>query len=51
MIDDLERADVAVRQPSQADRRVKTVVLTPRGLTALQPRATDCSTHHPNWPN
>jgi DNA-binding MarR family transcriptional regulator len=36
MIDDLERAGLAVRQPSQADRRVKTVVLTPRGMTALQ---------------
>jgi len=37
MIDDLERAGLAVRQPSQADRRVKTVVLTPRRMTALQP--------------
>jgi DNA-binding MarR family transcriptional regulator len=36
MIDDLERAGLAVRQPSPADRRVKTVVLTPRGITALQ---------------
>ena len=36
MIDDLERAGLAVRQPSQADRRVKTVVLTPGGMTALQ---------------
>ena len=36
MIDDLERAGLAVRQPSQADRRVKTVVLTARGMTALQ---------------
>lgn len=36
MIDDLERADLAVRQPSPADRRVKTVVLTQRGITALQ---------------
>jgi DNA-binding MarR family transcriptional regulator len=36
MIDDLERAGLAVRQPSQADRRVKAVVLTPRGMTALQ---------------
>lgn len=36
MIDDLERAGLAVRQPSQSDRRVKTVVLTPRGMTALQ---------------
>jgi MarR family transcriptional regulator, organic hydroperoxide resistance regulator len=36
MIDDLERAGLAVRQASPADRRVKTVVLTPRGITALQ---------------
>jgi DNA-binding MarR family transcriptional regulator len=36
MIDDLERADLAARQPSPADRRVKTVVLTPRGISALQ---------------
>jgi DNA-binding MarR family transcriptional regulator len=36
MIDDLERAGLAVREPSPADRRVKTVVLTPRGITALQ---------------
>jgi DNA-binding MarR family transcriptional regulator len=36
MIDDLERAGLAVRQASSADRRVKTVVLTPRGITALQ---------------
>jgi DNA-binding MarR family transcriptional regulator len=36
MIDDLERAGLAVRQVSLADRRVKTVVLTPRGITALQ---------------
>jgi len=36
MIDDLERAGLAVRQPLPADRRVKTVVLTPRGMTALQ---------------
>jgi DNA-binding MarR family transcriptional regulator len=36
MIDDLERAGLAVREPSLSDRRVKTVVLTPRGLTALQ---------------
>ena len=36
MIDDLEHAGLAVRQPLPADRRVKTVVLTPRGMTALQ---------------
>lgn len=36
MIDDLERAGLADRRPSPADRRVKTVVLTPRGITALQ---------------
>ena len=36
MIDDLERAGLAIRQVSPADRRVKTVVLTPRGITALQ---------------
>ena len=36
MIDDLERAGLAERQPSQADRRVKTVVLTSRGMAALQ---------------
>lgn len=36
MIDDLERAGLAVRQPLPADRRVKTVVLTPGGMTALQ---------------
>jgi MarR family transcriptional regulator, organic hydroperoxide resistance regulator len=36
MIDDLERAGLADRRPSPADRRVKTVLLTPRGITALQ---------------
>jgi DNA-binding MarR family transcriptional regulator len=36
MIDDLERAGLAVRQASSADRRVKTVILTSRGITALQ---------------
>jgi DNA-binding MarR family transcriptional regulator len=36
MIDDLERAGLAARRPSRADRRVKTVVLTLRGKTALQ---------------
>ena len=36
MIDDLERAELATRQPSASDRRVKTVVLTPRGAAALR---------------
>jgi MarR family transcriptional regulator, organic hydroperoxide resistance regulator len=36
MIDDLERAGLAVRQASPADRRVKTAILTSRGITALQ---------------
>jgi DNA-binding MarR family transcriptional regulator len=36
MIDDLERAGLATRKPSEADRRVKTVVLTPRGTAALR---------------
>jgi DNA-binding MarR family transcriptional regulator len=36
MIDDLERAGLAARKPSPSDRRVKTVALTPRGITALQ---------------
>ena len=36
MIDDLEHAGLAVRKPSVADRRVKTVVLTQRGLAALR---------------
>lgn len=35
MIDDLERAGLAARQPSATDRRVKTVVLTRRGTAAL----------------
>jgi DNA-binding MarR family transcriptional regulator len=35
MIDDLERAGLAARQPSATDRRVKTVVLTRRGSAAL----------------
>ena len=36
MIDDLERAGLASRQASAGDRRVKTVVLTPRGAAALR---------------
>jgi DNA-binding MarR family transcriptional regulator len=36
MIDDLEQAGLASRQPSATDRRVKTVVLTRRGTTALR---------------
>ena len=36
MIDDLERAGLATRQPSVTDRRVKTVVLTRRGAAALR---------------
>jgi DNA-binding MarR family transcriptional regulator len=36
MIDDLEQAGIASRQPSATDRRVKTVVLTPRGAAALR---------------
>jgi DNA-binding MarR family transcriptional regulator len=36
MIDDLEHAGLAARKPSVADRRVKTVVLTQRGLAALR---------------
>jgi DNA-binding MarR family transcriptional regulator len=36
MIDDLERAGLATRQPSVDDRRVKTVVLTARGASALR---------------
>jgi len=36
MVDDLERAGYAERRPSVADRRVKTVALTPPGLVALQ---------------
>lgn len=35
MIDDLERAGLATRQPSESDRRVKTVLLTARGVAAL----------------
>jgi DNA-binding MarR family transcriptional regulator len=35
MIDDLERAGLATRQASAADRRVKTVGLTRRGAAAL----------------
>jgi DNA-binding MarR family transcriptional regulator len=36
MIDDLEQAGLASRQPAATDRRVKTVVLTRRGTTALR---------------
>lgn len=36
MVDDLERAGYAQRLPAPADRRVKTVGLTPRGRDALQ---------------
>ena len=36
MIDDLERAGLASRQASPSDRRVKTVVLTPRGTAGLR---------------
>jgi DNA-binding MarR family transcriptional regulator len=36
MIDDLDRAGLANRQPSATDRRVKTVVLTRRGTEALR---------------
>ncbi len=36
MVDDLERAGYAERQPAPADRRVKTVALTPKGREALQ---------------
>ena len=39
MIDDLEQAGLAERQPSQADRRVKTVVLTP----SRDDRPADCA--------
>lgn len=35
MVDDLERAGYAERRPAPADRRVKTVALTPQGRTAL----------------
>jgi DNA-binding MarR family transcriptional regulator len=36
MIDDLERAGLATRQASAADRRVKTIGLTRRGAAALR---------------
>jgi DNA-binding MarR family transcriptional regulator len=36
MVDDLERAGYAERLPDPADRRVKTVALTPTGRNALQ---------------
>lgn len=36
MIDDLERAGYATRQPSTRDRRVKVVALTPTGIAALR---------------
>jgi DNA-binding MarR family transcriptional regulator len=36
MIDDLEHAGVATRQPSLSDRRVKTAVLTLRGIAAVR---------------
>ena len=36
MVDDLERAGYAERRPAPADRRVKTVALTPEGRIALQ---------------
>jgi DNA-binding MarR family transcriptional regulator len=36
MIDDLERAGLATRQPSLSDRRVKIVVLTEPGAAALR---------------
>jgi DNA-binding MarR family transcriptional regulator len=35
MIDDLDRAGYATRCPAPDDRRVKTIALTPAGLTAL----------------
>lgn len=35
MVDDLEHAGYAVRQPAVNDRRIKTVALTPAGITAL----------------
>ena len=35
MVDDLERAGFAERRPAPADRRVKTVALTPEGRAAL----------------
>lgn len=36
MIDDLERARYAQRVPAAADRRVKTIALTPEGRVALK---------------
>ena len=36
MVDDLEGAGYAERRPAPADRRVKTIALTPKGLLALQ---------------
>ena len=36
MVDDLERAGYAERQPAPHDRRVKIVALTPQGKTALR---------------
>jgi DNA-binding MarR family transcriptional regulator len=36
MVDDLERAGYAERRAGVADRRVKTVALTPKGRDALQ---------------
>jgi DNA-binding MarR family transcriptional regulator len=36
MVDDLERAGYAERRAASADRRIKTVVLTPKGRRALQ---------------
>ena len=35
MVDDLERAGYAIRRAAPEDRRVKTITLTPAGLTAL----------------
>lgn len=36
MVDDLERAGYAQRRPGPADRRVKTIALTPAGRRALR---------------
>jgi DNA-binding MarR family transcriptional regulator len=36
MIDDLEQAGYATRQPATEDRRIKTVALTTAGITALR---------------
>lgn len=36
MVDDLERAGYAERRPGPADRRVKTIALTPAGRRALR---------------